>query len=327
MARDSADADQKVNRSVTRTLANFTLFLILLGVLVGWGSLGAFTLKPGEAAVMLFLGKHDETITQDGFHLRLPPPVMSRNIVNYAELRNEDFGFDGREEANVPEAKVIEATMQTSDNNIVLVAFAVQYEIKDAFFFQFRIANPAELVRDAAQAAMREVVGRMTVDDVLRRQRALVTSETMRILQDILDGYESGVHIEAVQLQDVNAPTPVQASFEDVVAANQDKSRLMNQAEGYSNELLPNARAEAAELIAAADAYREANVAEATGKSERFSALLVEYQKAPEVTRKRLYLETMEQILPRVEKVILEKGSAQVLPYLPLGASGRRVAE
>jgi membrane protease subunit HflK len=252
---------------------------------------------------------------------------VTRAIVNYDELRNEDFGFDGRDEATVPQEKVIEATMQTSDNNIVLVAFAVQYQIKDAFFFHYRIANPEAMVRDAAQAAMREVVGRMTVDDVLRRQRALVTSETTRILQDILDSYESGVEIEAVQLQDVNAPTPVQASFEDVVAANQDRTRLTNQAEGYSNELLPSARAEAGELITAADAYREAKVAEATGEAARFSALLVEYQKAPEVTKKRLYLETMEQVLPRVEMVIIEPGTAQVLPYLPLGGAARRAAE
>lgn len=326
MAKDRSDTDQEVKRSATRTLANFTLFLILLGVLVGWGSLGAFTLKPGEAAVLLFLGKHDETITKDGLHLRLPPPLVTRDIVNYDELRNEDFGFDGRDEGNVPQAKVIEATMQTSDNNIVLVAFAVQYQINDAFFFHYRIANPAAMVRDAAQAAMREVVGRMTVDDVLRRQRALVTSETTRILQNILDSYESGVQIEAVQLQDVNAPTPVQASFEDVVAANQDKSRLVNQAEGYHNELLPAARAEAGELIVAANAYREAKVAEATGEAERFSALVVEYRKAPEVTKKRLYLETMEQVLPKVEKVIIDPDTTQVLPYLPLGRGEGRAA-
>lgn len=327
MAEDGSETDQKVKRSVTRALATFTLFLIFLGVLVGWGSLGAFTLRPGEAAVLLFLGKHQETIVDDGFHLRMPPPLVTREIVNSEELRNEDFGFDGRDEESVPKEKVIEATMQTSDNNIVLVAFAVQYQIKDAFFFRYRIANPAAMVRDAAQAAMREVVGRMTVDDVLRRQRALVTSETTRILQDILDGYESGVVIEGVQLQDVNAPTPVQASFEDVVAANQDKSRLVNQAEGYSNELLPNARAEAVELVAAAEAYREAVVAEATGEAGRFTALLAEYEKAPEVTKKRLYLETMEEVLPRVEKVIIEPGTTQVLPYLPLGGAARRASE
>lgn len=320
-------SEKEVKRSVTRTLASFTLFLIFLGVLAAWGSLGAFTLKPGEAAVLLFLGKHQETITQDGFHLRVPPPLVTREIVNYAELRNEDFGFDGRDEANVATEKVIEATMQTSDNNIVLVAFAVQYEIKDPFFFRYRIANPGEMVRDAAQAAMREVVGRMTVDDVLRRQRALVTSETTRILQDILDAYESGVAIEAVQLQDVNAPTPVQASFEDVVAANQDKSRLVNQAEGYRNELIPNARAEATELVASANAYREAKVAEATGEAGRFAALVTEYQKAPAITKQRLYLETMEVVLPKVEKVIIEPGTAQVLPYLPLGGREGRAAQ
>ena len=220
----------------------------------------------------------------------------------------------------------IEALLRDLERDL-LVAFAVQYEIKDPFFYRYRIANPAAMVRDAAQAAMREVVGRMTVDGVLRKQRALVTSETTRILQDILDGYESGVEIEAVQLQDVNAPTPVQASFEDVVAANQDKSRLVNQAEGYRNELLPNARAEAAELIASAEAYREAKVAEATGETQRFSALLAEYRKAPEVTKQRLYLETMEQVLPRVEKVIIDSEKTPVLPYLPIGRDAARGAE
>ena len=155
MAKDPPDTDREVKRSARRTLTNFTLFLILLGVLAGWGSLGAFTLKPGEAAVLLFLGKHDETITKDGLHLRLPPPLVTRDIVNYDELRNEDFGFDGRDEGNVPPGKVIEATMQTSDNNIVLVAFAVQYQINDAFYYHYRIANPAEMVRDAEQGRAR----------------------------------------------------------------------------------------------------------------------------------------------------------------------------
>ena len=327
MAQDPSDADRKVKRSVRRSLASFTLALIFLGVLLGWGSFGAFTLKPGEAAVLLFLGEHDETITKDGFHLRLPPPIVTREIINYGELRNEDFGFDGRDESSVPAAKVIEATMQTSDNNIILVAFAVQYQIKDAFFFGYRIANPAEMVRDAAQAAMREVVGHMNVDGVLRTEKALLRSETTRILQDILDAYESGVQIEAVQLQEANAPGAVQAAFEDVVAANQDKIRLVNQAQGYSNELLPNARAEAGELIAAAGAYRETKVAQATGEAGRFSALLAEYRKAPDVTKKRLYLETMEEVLPKVEKVIIEPGTTQVLPYLPLGRASQGAAQ
>jgi membrane protease subunit HflK len=170
---------------------------------------------------------------------------------------------------------------------------------------------------------MREVVGKMTVDGVLREQRALVTTEVSRLLQDILDSYEAGLDVQGVQLQDVQPPALVRAAFEDVVAASQDASRLGNEAEGYRNEVLPQARAEAAEARASAEAYREAKIAQATGEAERFKAIVAEYRKAPEVTRKRLYLETMESILPEVEKVIIEPGTTQVLPYLPLGRNER----
>jgi membrane protease subunit HflK len=153
----------------------------------------------------------------------------------------------------------------------------------------------------------------------------LVASDTAALLQDTLDSYETGIEIDKVQLQDVQPPEPVRGSFADVVAAAQDASRLVNEAEGYRNEVLPKSRAEAAEVVAAAQAYREARVAEATGEASRFRALVEEYRQAPEVTRKRLYLETMEQVLPEVEKVVIEPGTTQVLPYLPLrGADGGR---
>lgn len=310
--------DQRVERSVRRTLGNWLLVLLLLAGLGAWGSLGAFTLQPGQAAVLLLLGRHVETVEKDGLHLRLPPPLVTRTVVNVSELRNEDFGFRGRQDESTPPAKVSEATMQTGDNNIVLVSFAVQYTVSDAFLARFRLRDPAPVVRDAAQAAMREVVGRMNVDDVLRRRRALVASETSRLLQDVLDSYEAGLDVQGVQLQEVNPPGPVRASFDDVVAATQDASRQVNEAEGYRNEVLPKARAEAIELREGARAYKEATIAEATGESERFKALAVEYRKAPEVTQKRLYLETMEKVLPEVEKVIIEEGTTQVLPYLPL---------
>ena len=310
--------EQKVERSVRRTLGNWLLALVLLAGLAAWGSLGAFTLQPGQAAVLLLLGRHVETIAKDGFHLRLPPPLVTRTVVNWSELRNEDFGFRGRQDENTPAVKVSEASMQTGDNNIVLVSFAVQYTISDPFLARFRVEDPASVVRDAAQAAMREVVGRMNVDDVLRRRKALVASETSRLLQDVLDSYESGLEVQGVQLQEVNPPGPVQAAFDDVVAATQDASRQVNEAEGYRNEVLPKARAEAIELRESALGYKQARIAEATGEGERFKALVAEYRKAPEVTQKRLYLETMEKVLPEVEKVIIEEGTTQVLPYLPL---------
>jgi membrane protease subunit HflK len=142
------------------------------------------------------------------------------------------------------------------------------------------------------------------------------------LLQDILDTYDAGVEIQGVQLQDVQPPAPVRAAFDDVVAATQDASRVVNEAEGYRNELIPNARAEAVELIESAYGYRDAKIAEATGEAERFKAIAAEYRRAPEVTQKRLYLETMESVLPEVEKIIIEPGTTQLLPYLPLGRAG-----
>ena len=315
----SLTAEERVRRSVRRSLGSWSFALLLLAGLGAWAWQGAFTLKPGEAAVLLLLGRHYETVTRDGFHWRLPAPLVRRAVVSMTELRNEDFGFRGRETAETPLAELEEASMQTSDNNIVRVSFAAQYTVKDPFLARFRVEDSESIVRDAAQAAMREVVGRMTVDGVLREKRALVSSEVERLLQHVLDSYESGLEVQGVQLQEVQPPAPVRSAFEDVVAANQDAIRLVNEAEGHRNEVLPKARAEAAEILAQAQAYREAKIAEATGAASRFLAIAVEYRKAPEVTRKRLYLETMEQVLPKVKKVIVEPGTTQIVPYLPLG--------
>jgi len=315
----SLTAEERVRRSVRRSLGRWAVATLLLAGLGAWGWQGAFTLKPGEAAVLLLLGRHYETVTRDGFHWRLPAPLVRRVVVSMTELRNEDFGFRGRETQETPLAELDEASMQTSDNNIVRVSFAAQYTVKDPFLARFRVEDSESIVRDAAQAAMREVVGRMTVDGVLREKRALVTSEVERLLQDILDSYESGLEVRGVQLQEVQPPAPVRRAFEDVVAANQDASRLVNEAEGHRNEVLPKARAEAAEILAQAQAYRGAKVAEAAGAASRFLAIAAEYRKAPEVTRTRLYLETMEQVLPKVKKLIVEPGTTQIVPYLPLG--------
>ena len=209
--------------------------------------------------------------------------------------------------------------MQTSDNNIVRVSFSVQYRIKDAFAARLRLKDPVPIVRDAARAAMREAVGRMTVDGVLRERRAALTAEVATLLQDILDSYQAGLDVQAVELQDAQPPVAVRAAFDDVVEATQDALRVVNEAEGFLNELIPSARAEATELREAALGYREAKVADATGESARFTAIMAEYRKAPAVTKKRLYLETMESVLPEVQKVIIEKGTTSVLPYLPLG--------
>ena len=317
MADENLPTDERVRRSVTRTLGNGLFALVVLALLGGWAYLGFYQLQPGQSAVLLRLGAHSGTVTQEGLHWTLPPPIVERYIVNVAEVQNQDFGRTSKDEQRDEQELLHEASMQTSDNNIVRVSFSVQYRIKDAFAATFRLKDPVPVVRDAAQASMREAVGRMTVDGVLREKRAALTAEVGTLLQDILDSYDSGLDIQAVELQDVQPPVAVRAAFDDVVEATQDAIRVVNEAEGYRNEVIPGARAEATELLEAAKGYRDSEIAAATGESERFKAILAEYRKAPGVTRQRLYLETMEKILPDVHKVIIEKGT-NVLPYLPL---------
>ena len=312
-------AEERVRRSVARTLGTGASFLALIAALGIWGYFGFYTLQPGQAAVLLRLGKHAGTVSKEGLHFTWPPPIVAREIVNVAEVRNEDFGFRGREDAETARDELLEATMQTSDNNIVRVPFSVQWAVKDAFAYRFRIVDPVSVTRDAAQAAMREAVGRMTVDGVLRERREALVSEVRLLLQDILDAYDSGIEIQGVQLGDVQVPAPVRAAFDDVVAATQDANRLVNEAQGYQNQIIPQARAEATELKEQAYAYRDAKIARASGEAQRFSALAAEHRRAPEVTETRLYLETMEQVLPSVQAVIVEPGAASVLPHLPLG--------
>ena len=321
MAKDeeALTADEKVQRSVGRTLRRTVTALVLFAAVGTWGWLGYFELQPGEAAIVLRLGKHVRTVVREGPHFRLPPPLETVEIENVDDTRKEEFGFAGKEGEKTSREQIAEASMQTSDNNIVQVNFAVQYRIKDAFAARYRLADSDAVLRDAAQAAMREVVGRETVDGVLRERRDAVTAEVQDLMENLLDAYDAGIQIKDVQLLDVRAPAEVQAAFDDVVAANQDAKRLVNEAEAHRNELIPRARAQRSELVAGAEAYRASKIAEAEGVARRFTAIVEEYRKAPEVTRKRLYLETMESVLHDVEKIVIEPGTTQILPYLPLG--------
>jgi membrane protease subunit HflK len=314
MARDDTSEERKVGRLLGRLL----LVLLLLGLLGFWASWGFYRLNPGEAAVILRLGKYRTTEVREGLRWQLPPPIESRAIVNVGLVAREQFGdIDTAREA----ATLTETAMQTGDNNIVDLEFVVKYKVGKAFESRFRIADLRETLRDSAQAAMREVVGRNSVDDVLSEKRGIIQDEAAELLQRILDRYESGVYVEGIELQEVQPPAPVRDAFDDVIAAAQDRNRKVNEAEGYANEVLPRARAEASEVVQAAIGYRDSKIAEARGEAERFLVVLSEYEKAPEITRKRLYLETMEEVLPGVEKVIIEPGTASVLPYLPLGTA------
>jgi membrane protease subunit HflK len=315
MARTDGSEERKVGRLLTRLLL---VVLLLGGAGAWWAVAGWFVLNPGEVAVILRFGEYARTVTTEGFHLKVVPgPVETQEIVNVSISQRREFG-----DVDATDPVVLaETAMQTSDNNIVHVEFMVQYKVGKAFESRYRVADLEEILRDSAQAAMREVIGRNTIDGVLTEMRGAIGLEAAELLQEILDSYDSGLFVGSVELQNVQPPESVRDAFDDVIAANQDRNRTVNEAEGYANEVLPRSRAEANEALQGAIAYREAKIAEAGGEAQRFLAIVGEYQRAPEITRKRLYLETMEEVLPDVEKVIIEPGTATVLPYLPLGAA------
>ena len=319
MAKGSSSTEERVRRSVAHTVRNVAAVALLSGALLAWGFTGLYRLDPGEAAIILQFGRYVRTEAQEGLRWHLPPPIQEHEVVRVGTVMREEFGDINAKDA-VTRA---ETAMQTSDNNIVNLEFVVRYRISKPFQARYRVAQLRETIRDSAQAAMREVVGRNTIDGVLSDERATVEVRTAALLQSILDRYEAGISVEGVDLQEVQPPDAVRKAFDDVIAASQDRSRKVREAEGYANEVVPKARAKSAEIMAAAVGYREAKIAEARGESARFLALLTEYHKAPAITRKRLYLETMEQVLPGVEKVLIAPGTASVLPYLPLGASPR----
>lgn len=319
MARDNQGSpEEQVRRSVARTIANLTVLAASVGVLAAWAYFGLYQLEPGQAAVILRFGEYVRTEGDPGLRWHLPPPIEDHEIVNVASIDKEEFGTRHGEEQSAEELRH-EASMQTSDNNIVHVGFVVQYRVKDAFASRYRVADPRAILRDAAQSAVRGVVGRHSIDGVLTAERGAVQAESEASLQESLDRYESGLEVVGIELQDVSPPDEVRAAFDDVLAATQDRNRAVNEAEGYANEVLPKARAEAIEQVESAKGYKDAKVAEATGEANRFRAIVAEYQRAPDVVRTRLYLEAMEQVLPNVHAVIVEPGTA-VMPYLPLDA-------
>ena len=331
MARDEEDpsVDASVNRSVRRLLK---IIVLVLGVVAASGvwaytgfpgarNLGFYQLKPGQAAIVLRLGAYENTESRPGLRWHLPAPLEGHEIVNVSEIMRLEFGVRGGE-AEADDRMKHQSSMQTGDNNIVDLGFVLQYRVSDAFESRYGVAQLNATLRDAAQAAVREVVGTMTIDGVIT-SRGEVQIKSERLLQDIVDSYAMGVEVMEIEMQQAQPPAEVRAAFDDVVAADQNANLIINQAKAYENEVLPRARAEAIELTESAHAYRDSKIAESRGEAERFNALLAAYRVAPEVTRKRLYLETMETVLPNVKKIIVEPGAASILPHLSLGDATR----
>lgn len=291
--------------------------LVLAVVVAIWLLTGFFIVdeQKGQQAVITQFGKYHSTV-KAGINYRLPYPIQQHVVVNVTQIRNIDIGSD----------KIIKATglresaMLTQDENIVEVKFAVQYRLNDARAFLFESTDPEGAIRQAAETAIREVLGGMRLDAALAEEREQVAPKVRALMQKILDRYKVGVEVVAINLQQggVRPPEQVQAAFDDVLKAGQEGERIKNEAQAYANDVIPRAVGAASRLKEEADAYKARIVAQAEGDSQRFKSVLTEYQKAPQVTRDRMYLETMQQVYTNVTKVVVDSKQGSNLLYLPL---------
>lgn len=288
---------------------------VLVAVLVAfWLGAGFYIVDESARGVVTRFGKYAET-TAPGLRWHLPFPVEQVEVVNISQVRTLELGYRG----NVRSKVLKESLMLTDDENIVDLQFAVQYVLKGPEDFVFNNRNPEESVLQAAETAIREVVGKSKMDFVIYEGREQVARDAQALMQQILDRYKTGVSISRVTMQSAQPPEQVQAAFDDAVKAGQDRERQKNEGEAYANDVVPKARGMASRLVEEASGYQQSVVAKAEGDAARFSALLAEYRKAPAVTRDRLYLETMQHIYASTTKVLVDqKQGGNNLLYLPL---------
>jgi membrane protease subunit HflK len=289
---------------------------LILGVLVLiWLGTGFFIVQEGQQAVITQFGKYNKTVYA-GFNWRLPYPIQRHELVFVTQIRSVDVGRDTVLKAT----GLRESAMLTQDENILDIKFAVQYRLSDARAFLFESKNPAEAVVQAAETSVREVLGKMKMDAALSEERDQIAPRVRAMMQSILDRYKVGIEIVGINLQQggVRPPEQVQASFDDVLKAGQERERAKNEAQAYANDVIPRAVGSASRLKEEAEAYKARVVAQAQGDAQRFRSVLVEYQKAPQVTRDRMYLDAMQQIYSNVTKVVVDSKQGSNLLYLPL---------
>ncbi|MFO1221278.1 MAG: FtsH protease activity modulator HflK [Burkholderiaceae bacterium] len=287
--------------------------LIALVVAVVWAGSGFFIVQEGNQSVVSTFGKYSYT-ADAGFQWRFPYPFQSHETVPVTQLRSREVGRN----TVVQVTGLRDSSMLTMDENIVDIRFTVQYRLKDAKAYLFENRDPDAAVEQAAESAVREIVGRSKVDSVLYEQREALSSDLVKLIQSQLDRLNAGILIVNVNVQHVQVPEQVQAAFNDAVKAGADRDRLKNEGQAYSSDVVPKARGTAARLREEAEGYRQRVIAQADGDAQRFRSILAEYQRAPAVTRDRLYLETMQQVFSNVSKVMVESRSGSNLLYLPL---------
>ena len=289
---------------------------IILVVFLIWMATGFYIVDQGSRGLVLQFGKNTE-ITQPGPRWHIPYPVETVEIVNQEQVRTTEVGYRSSRSGGTSQ-ELRESLMLTGDENIIDLQFAVQYNLKSVQDYLFNNRSVENSVRGAAETAIREVVGKSKMDFVLYEGREEIAIKTKSLMQDILDRYKSGINITSVTMQNAQPPEQVQAAFDDAVKAKQDLERQKNEGQAYANDIVPKARGSASRLIAEANGYKAAIENEAKGNASRFDQILTEYTRAPEVTRNRLFLETQEQIMSSVSKVIVDQKGSNSLLYLPL---------
>jgi modulator of FtsH protease HflK len=299
-----------------------------IGLIMGvaamiWLGTGFFIVQEGQQAVITQFGRYHSTVGA-GFNWRLPYPVQRHELVFVTQIRSVDVGRD----TVIKSTGLRESAMLTEDENIVEIKFAVQYRLSDARAFLFESRNPTEAVVQAAETAVREVVGKLRMDSALAEERDQLAPRVRTLMQTILDRYKVGIEVVGINLQQggVRPPEQVQAAFDDVLKAGQERERAKNEAQAYANDVIPRAVGSASRLKEEADAYKARVVAQAQGDAQRFKSLLVEYQKAPQVTRDRLYLDAMQQVYSNVTKVVIDSKQGSNLLYLPLDKLMQQIA-
>ena len=313
----NGDNSNKSSGDKSSNGSSIGLGLVVLVLAIVWMLSGIYIVDPAERGVVMRFGAYSET-TMPGPHWHVPYPIEKVEIVNIDQSRDAEIGYrstGGRSGSNV----LSESLMLTKDENIVDLKLAVQYRIKDAAMYLFNVKNPDLTLRQLTESAVRETVGKSDMDFVLTEGRSDIVSSTRELLQKMLDDLETGLIVTSVNLQDVQPPQQVQAAFADAVKAREDEVKQKNQAEAYANDVVPKARGAAFRVVQEAEAYKSQVTAKAEGETSRFLQVMREYEKAPEITKERMYLDTMELVYSNSQKVMVDmsKDSNNVL-YLPL---------
>ncbi|MBY0338994.1 MAG: FtsH protease activity modulator HflK [Acetobacteraceae bacterium] len=302
--------------------------LVVIGI---WAASGFYRVQPDELGVVMRFGAFDRT-TPPGLNYRIPWPVETVTTPRVTRINRVDVGFRGPADAPVGTRQgatrdvLAESLMLTGDENIVDIDFAVFWRIREAGEFLFNTRNPEDTVKSAAESVMREVIGRTQIQQALTEARAQIEQDVRRGTQAILDQYRAGVEITQIQMQKVDPPAQVVDAFRDVQRANADRERLRNEAESFRNDIIPRARGEAERMVAEAQGFRDSQVARARGEAGRFNAVFQAYSQAQDVTMRRLYLETMEEILRRNSLIVVDDRMQGIMPFLQLG-DGQRPAQ